>query len=127
MMGHPAPALTSATGLSEGTPRSAGVTGSTAAVPRAVTAEDAGHNGPPAAAPPSPDASSDASLSAAMELPVEASQEDVAECMHGMRWLQTLHEDEVAEHWRPQLDELNADFPEGGPPVHACLAARQSL
>lgn len=125
MMGHPAPALTSAT--SEGRPRNAGVTGSTAAVPRAVTPEDAGHHGPPAVALPSPDDSSDASLSAAMELPVEASQQDVAECMHGMRWLQTLHEDEVAERWLPQLEELNADFPEGGPPAHACLAAWQSL
>ncbi len=62
-----------------------------------------------------------------MELPVEASQQDVAECMHGMRCLQTLHEDEVAERWLPQLEELNADFPEGGPPAHACLAAWQSL
>ena len=125
MMGHSAPALTSAT--SEGTPRSAGVTGSTAAVPRAVTAEDAGHDGPPAAALPSPDDLESSDASAAVELPVQMSQEDEAKFLHSMRWLQTVDEGRVAEDWLQMLDELEADCPEflgGGPLTHACLAER---
>ena len=106
-------------------PASKSLTGSTAAVHCAVTTEDADHDGPPAVALHSPDDSADAR--AANELPVEVSQQAVAECMHGMRWLQTLHEDEVAEHWLQTVDELNADCPEGDPPAHACLAAWQSM
>ena len=82
------------------TPASAGITGSTAAVPRAVTAEDAGHNGTPAVALPLPDDSSDGQPERSHGAAGGGvRRRDVAECMHGMRWLQTLHEDEVAERW----------------------------
>ena len=143
-IGHPAPALISA--AFEGSRGSAGdrpghkflaaqtlsltcdsesITDSTAVVPHAVPSEGAGHDGPPAAALPSLDDFESSDASAAIELPVQMSQEDEAKFLHSMRWLQTLDEGRVAEDWLQMLDELEADCPEflaGG--THACPAER---